>query len=122
MKKLVALILPMIVLFGGCSQTASGSVAELTESVWTAQLRGGGSVCLWFDGDRAAFALENGGDREVIAGRYLADNAGFVIFDRDSKRNYGFTYVPKGDTLELRYDGGTLILKQENAEQGTSAF
>ena len=43
--------------------------------------------------------------------RYIADDRNLVIFDSGTKRNYSFSYVPRGDTLELSYAGEQIEMK-----------
>lgn len=115
MKKLVAaLFLCMIIIFSGCSKSESGSVAELTQRRWSAELEGGGEASLSFSGERAELVLSSGGEREVIEGEYIADESAFVIFDKQIFRNYSFTYVPHGENLELTFEGGTIEMTADN--------
>lgn len=111
MKKLVALLLPLFVICCGCARTASGNVAELTACSWTASPEGGAAAKLVFADGNAALTVTNGGESEVIAGRYIADDRNLVIFDSGTKRNYSFSYVPRGDTLELSYAGEQIEMK-----------
>lgn len=113
MKKTVAAMLGMTVLFSGCAATPGGSVAELTQCNWSAELGGGGQVRLSFADDTAALVLENGGEQQEIAGHFVADESDLVIFDRDCARYYTFTYVPKGHALDLSYQGHTVTLQAE---------
>lgn len=119
MMKAVAPVLALLgaaAVLGGCALTPTGSVAELTRCAWSATLDGEGYVRLSFADDRAALTLKNGGDRQDIAGSFVADETDIVIFDRDCARYYAFTYVPKGNALDLSYQGGTVTLR---AESGT---
>ena len=115
MKKYVcAALIAVIFVFCGCSNGAQGYTGELTGGSWHARLDGGGSISLSFDGDHAALTLENGGESATIRGRVIADDSTFVIFDRELGQNYGFSYVPEGDTMELSYEGNTVIMEREN--------
>ena len=115
MKKLVAaLLLCVIFIFSGCSKSASGSVAELTQRRWSAKLDGGGEASLSFSEDRAELIMSNGGEREVREGEYIADGSAFVIFDKPVCRNYSFTYIPHGEKLELTFEGGTIEMTAES--------
>lgn len=114
MKKLVvSLLILSAAVLGGCSSEALGYQSELTASAWSAQLDGGARVRLSFSGDSARFTIENGGERADIGGSYIADESTFVIFVPETGQNYAFDYTPKGDTLELKWEGGTLTLESE---------
>ena len=115
MKKAVGLFfICVIFIFCGCSKSASGSVAELTQRRWSAKLEGGGEASLSFSGDRAELIMSSGDEREVIEGEYIADESAFVIFDKPICRNYSFTYVPHGEKLELTFEGGTIEMTAQN--------
>ena len=109
MKKLVAgCALGLILILCGCSKSSLGESAELAAHEWHAETEGGGKVSLSFNGDRARFTLENGGDTEVIEGEYAADESCFIIFDSSVCQNYRFEYTPHGETLEISYEGNTI--------------
>ena len=111
MKKLVAvlLIFPML-LFCGCRGGDQGNIHELTRCDWAAEREGGATLRLEFDGDYASLTLENGGEKRVIEGKMLADEERFVIFDESVAQNYAFSYVPRGEKLDLSYNGSTVEL------------
>ena len=114
MKKSVAgAIIFLAVVLSGCSVRESGCKSELTESSWRARLDGGAEASLSFNGDEAAFIIENAGEKAEIRGRYIADETSFVIFVPSVGQNYSFDYTPKGDTLELEWGGGRLELLSE---------
>ncbi len=111
MKKTVAVILLLLVVFCGCARTSPGNTSELTQYVWTASLKGGGEVRLELDGETARLEMSCGGEKEVIEGRYLADETSFVIFDSDAEQNYRFEYVPRGKKLDLTYKSHTIEMQ-----------
>lgn len=113
MKKFVGtVIFSCILLLTGC-QSRSGYIDELTSFAWKADLKGGGQVSLTFSGDTAALHLENGGESDTIEGKYLADQTQLVIFDPLLGQNYGFDYVPQGDTLLLSMNGSAVTLEKQ---------
>ena len=111
MKKLVAVILLLPVVFCGCARTSAGNTAELTQYVWTAALKGGGEARLELDSKTAHLEMSCGGEKEVIEGSYLADETSFVIFDAGAGQNYRFEYAPRGKKLNLTFDGNTIEMK-----------
>lgn len=108
MKKLVAALLPLAVILCGCARSSSGNAAELTGRCWSAELEGGGEARLSFDGGLAVLSMKNGDESVVIGGEYLADGSELVIFDASAGQNYRFEYVPRGETLDLSYNGHTV--------------
>ena len=114
MKKTVAaLLISFFFLFCGCTQTTSGRIDELRKHTWTAQFEGGATVSLTFSDDEASFVLENAGELAEISGKCLIDGDQFVIFVPALGQNYGFEYVPQGNSLELSYGGNTVVLNRE---------
>ena len=119
MKKLVILlILPMIMLFCGCTQNAPSPQNELISSRWTAKLEGGAEVELHFYGEpgdlSAELKITNAGKSMNISGDCLTDSSSFVIFDETISQNFAFAYTPKGDTLDISYNGSTLTLQKQS--------
>ena len=111
MKKTVGAVIFMIIfVFSGCSGGERGYVSELTQSTWQAQLEGGGNLYLSFDGDHATLDIQSGKEQTQIKGRVIADEKSFVIFDRELAQNYGFEYVPRGEQLELCFEGNTVVM------------
>ena len=112
MKKAVVCCL-FCVMMTLCGCSASGESGELISRNWSAKLEGGGEASLRFDGEYAEFALKNGGEQDVIKGKYVADDSALVIFDGAMCQNYHFDYVPHGDMLEISYNGGTIKMFAE---------
>lgn len=113
MKKTVVMLIYFFVfgfILSGCMQSASGYIDELRENKWKAELDGGAEVELSFEDDFASLKINNGGESADISGRCIIDDKSFVIFVPEISQNYGFDYVPNGDTLELSFDGNTIIL------------
>ncbi len=109
MKKTVTLLMILLsLLFCGCESRSKGNVYELTGCDWEAETEGGGVLRLSFDGDSARIEIENGADSTVIEGEMLADDGTFVVFDKELRQNYGFSYVPRGSLLDLTYGGHTV--------------
>ena len=102
MKRAGFLIAALMLLLCGCTRTPAGNPAELRQYSWTGQTKGGGTVSLCFDGDKAALTLQNGGETAVISGMCLTDDETLIIFDDASAQSYRFGYMPKGQTLLLR--------------------
>lgn len=101
------------VVLGGCSSAPVGCQSELTGAAWRASLEGGAEVRLRFEDGAAHFRIENAGESADISGQYLVDAERFVIFVPEVGQNYAFDYTPKGDTLELRWEGGVLTLQKD---------
>ena len=112
-KGVVGCLFCVLMIFCGCSKSASGESFELTSRRWSAKLEGGGEASLSFDGDNAEFALKNGVEQDVIKGKYVADESALVIFDGAMCQNYHFDYVPHGDMLEISCNGGTIKMFAE---------
>ena len=113
MKKFVALLgISFLFILGGCTKSTSGRIDELKDNAWSAQFEGGASVSLTFDGDEACLLLENAGESVQISGKCLIDESELVIFVPAAGRNYGFSYVPQGSSLELGYGGESIVLNR----------
>ncbi|MBR1481912.1 MAG: hypothetical protein IJ598_02970 [Ruminococcus sp.] len=121
MKKFVVLPLLFAAFFcAGCTQSASGVIDELQNADWQATLDGGAQVSLSFDGDHACLRMESAGETAEIKGNFIADTEQFVIFVPSLSQNYGFSYLPMGDELELGFCGDTITLKKQKSLNGTS--
>lgn len=111
MKKCVIwIILLSNLLLGGCMKDTSGYMEELKSHTWQSQFAGGVSVSLSFSEDTASLFIENAGESAQICGKYVLDDHQLVIFVPEISQNYGFSYIPCGDSLELRYGDETVIL------------
>ncbi len=111
MKKFVTfLFILSCFIFCGCTTDTSGNVYELTSSSWHTNLDGGGEVFLSFSEDIACLEVKNADKSTKIEGEYIADNSNLVIFVPKLCQNYGFSYVPKGKTLELSLNNKTISL------------
>ena len=114
MKKTVSvLLISFFFLFCGCTRSTSGRIDELRKHTWSAQFEGGATVSLSFEEDEASLMLENAGELAEISGKCQIDNEQFVVFVPASGQNYGFRYMPRGKTLELRYGDNTIVLNRE---------
>ncbi len=112
MKKcVICLLLFVSVLLCGCSRQTTGNPSELMQFHWHAALEGGGEADLRFEGEHARLILKNGGETAEIAGRVIADDSTFVIFDRELSQNYGFGYTPRGEKLDLSFEGNTIEME-----------
>ena len=107
-KKFVAVLILLPLFFCGCDTKQTGSAYELTRYSWQAKFDNGGEVKLSFSGEFASLTLKNGTERETIDGRFIADDTSFVIFDSGVSQNYGFGYVPRGEKLDLTFEGNTI--------------
>lgn len=113
MKKLVVLLMLFLCfLFCSCTADTSGYKSELTSRAWSAKLQGGAEAKLSFSGDKATFSLKSNNTTACIEGKYIADEHSFVIFMPDISQNYTFEYTPKGENLELKYNGSTITLNE----------
>ncbi len=115
MKKVVAAILFILLplTFSGCAADVSGRVSELISCSRSAVLESGAEVSLSFSEDTATLAIKSRDETTVIQGRYLADDDNLVIFMPEIGQNYCFAYTPRGNELELTYDGGSVVLKSD---------
>lgn len=91
-------------------KSTMGYVDELRCNSWKAELEGGAEVELSFGEDSASLKINNAGESAEISGRCIIDDKSFVIFVPEISQNYGFNYVPRGDTLELSFGGSTITL------------
>lgn len=119
MKKLVIfLVLSAVMLFCGCTQNAPSPQNELISSRWAATLDGGAEVKLQFRGEpgdlSADLEITNAGKSVNISGDCLTDGSSFVIFDESISQNFAFDYTPKGNTLDISYNGSTLTLQKQS--------
>ena len=119
MKKLVILlVLSAVMLFCGCTQNAPSPQNELTSSRWAATLEDGAEVKLEFFGEpddlSAGFEITNAEKNVNISGDCLTDGKSFVIFDESVSQNFAFDYTPKGNTLDISYNGSTLTLQKQS--------
>ena len=119
MKKLVILlVLPIVMLFCGCTKNAPSPQNELISSSWAATLEGGGEVKLQFYGEpddlSAELIISNAQKSVTIGGKCLTDSKSFVIFDESISQNFAFDYIPKGNTLDISYNGSDLTLQKQS--------
>lgn len=113
MKKfVVALLILFSFILCSCTANTSGYIYELTSSKWTANLDGGAELELEFDNDTAYLYIQNAEKYSKIEGKYIADETTFVIFVPEISTNYIFNYKPKGNTLDLSYNGNTITLNK----------
>ena len=116
-KLLILLVFPFVFIISGCTQNASCYKTELIQNRWSAALEGGSEIKLEFFGEQgdlsAEITITNAQKSVKISGDCLADEQSFVIFDSSVFRNYAFDYIPKGDTLELTYNGSTISLQKQ---------
>lgn len=116
MKKFVAafLFILLSLTFSGCTADASGRVAELISADRSTVLGSGAEVSLKFSGDTAALTIKSRDETTAIQGRYIADDDNFVIFVPEIGHNYCFSYTPRGNELELGYDGSSIVLRSDD--------
>ncbi len=113
MKKFVVLLsLFLCLLFCSCTTDTSGYKSELTSKKWSAKLDGGAEVKLTFSADTATMHIKSADKSTEIEGRYVADDKSFMIFVPEISQNYTFEYTPKGENLDLKYNGSTITLKE----------
>lgn len=117
MKNLKKIVLSLIIIsyalfLCGCKTVKQGAVHEMTGFSWHASLKSGAEVDLSFDNDHAFLDIKSGGKKVVISGKYLAGEDEFVIFAPDKSQNYGFSYTPRGECLDLKLNGKTITLKK----------
>lgn len=118
MKKFVALFYLIIcIMFCSCTQNTSGYSYELTSSKWKSTLEGGAEVSLSFDNEIASLSIKNSDKSTQIKGKFIADEETFVIFVPEICQNYGFSYAPKGNTLDITYNDNTISLEKVSENQ-----
>lgn len=108
----IALVLVSLFL-SGCTRTIKGPSDELTLSSWGAELTNGNRVSLSFDEEQAEFSAHNDSFDLFVSGIYLIDHERLVISDTATKMNYAFCYHLHGDSVELTFDEGTIILNKD---------
>ncbi len=122
MKKFVAVIsIFFCLIFCSCTADTSGYKNELTSKCWSAELEGGAQAELSFNGDTAALSLKSGEETAKIEGRYIADDKTLVIFMPEIAQNYTFEYTPKGNTLELKYNGNAITMSESSYDAENSS-
>jgi hypothetical protein len=112
MKKIVVVLIFLIsVILSSCTTDTSGYKNELVSRKWYTELKGGATINLEFSEDIAKLKMKNADKKVEIKGRYVADNETFVIFVPEISQNYSFTYLPKGNNLDITYNGYTITLE-----------
>ena len=112
MKKIVVVLIFLIsVILSSCTTDTSGYKNELVSRKWYTELKGGATINLEFSEDIAKLKKKNADEKVEIKGRYVADNETFVIFVPEISQNYCFTYLPKGNNLDITYNGYTITLE-----------
>jgi hypothetical protein len=115
MKKIVVVLIFLIsVILPSCTTDTSGYKSELVSRKWIAELSGGATVNLEFAENIAKLEMRNADKKVEIKGRYVADDETFVIFVPEISQNYSFTYLPKGEKLDVSYNGYTITLENHN--------
>ncbi len=115
MKKFVVVLIFMIsIIFSSCTTDISGYKNELVTRKWYTELSGGATVNLEFSEDIAKLEMKNADKKVEIKGRYVADDETFVIFVPEISQNYSFTYLQKGEKLDVTYNGYTITLENYN--------
>lgn len=111
MKKFIIMFLIIIcILFSSCMKDTTGYSTELTSSAWKTVLNGGAEVELSFCEDTAKLCIKNGDLKSEIKGKYIVDETNLVIFVPEISQNYGFEYIPKGNSIDLKYGEYTITL------------
>ncbi len=112
-KTVITLCILMSFILCACSQNISGYACELTSKIWYAEPSDTAKVSLAFDKVRgfAELSVQSKDLQKKISGKYIADEASFVIFMPEISHNYYFEYKPMGDNLLLTYNGMTLEMK-----------
>ena len=101
-----------------CSRTIRSQRDEIAVFIWSGELENGKSAQLSFD-DRKAYFTASGDDYELaIRGVCQIDDECFVILDEETHNTYCFDYILHGDSLELTYSGGTIILDKTTNDEG----
>ncbi len=116
-KLLIILVFSFAFIISGCTQNAPCYKTELIQSRWSAVQEGGAEIELEFFGDpedlSAKIIITNAQKSVKISGECLLDEQSFVIFDSSVFQNYAFDYIPKGNTLELTYNGSAISLQKQ---------
>ena len=77
---------------------------------WRSELESGKTVTLSFT-DTDAELTAHGEDFDLrVSGDCFIDDGSFVICDSATSMNYSFDFILHGDSVELSYDGGSIIL------------
>lgn len=103
-------------LLTSCTVNTSGYSEELTSKAWEAKLDGGAEVVLKFEDDYASLIIENGNLKNEIKGKCIVDDTSFVIFDTQVDTNYLFNYEPQGNSLLLKRNDNTIVLKARDSK------
>lgn len=109
---LLSFLLAAVLLLSGCETAPDGCAHELTDHSWQTSLESGATVSLDFSGEYACLKIQSGDEAVKISGKYLAGESELVIFMPEIYQNYGFEYTPRGNFLDLSYEGKTITLKK----------
>ena len=103
-----------------CSRTVRSPKDELTMFIWRSELDSANTVELSFRDDRASFSMRNESFIMTLGGHCIVDDTTFVICDDETRENYSFSYILRGDSVELSYNGGTIVLDkaERDSESG----
>ena len=105
-----AYILLLCAFLSGCTRVIGDCSDELVMHSWAAEYDNGTSISLSFDEDRAVLTAKAGETKHTLSGICILSLTDFTICDEKTRENYTFSYTVHGDSLELTYDGSTLIL------------
>lgn len=106
-------VLLICLLLCACSRVVRGPSDELCMYRWGSQLDNGNVIELIFDDDKAALSVRNDSFELNVSGIFFIDDENLIISDAATQMNYGFTYLLHGDSVELTYGGGTVILDKK---------
>lgn len=96
----------------GCTRIVRSPADELCMSRWGTETQNGNRAELTFDGQYACFSVVNQSFELRIEGDCFVDDTTLVISDEATQMNYRFTYLLHGDSVELTFGDGTLILEK----------
>ena len=97
----------------GCSRAVTSPADELCMYRWENAFENGTRAQLELRDDSATLCVGNKSFSLTISGVYTADDHSLVIYDDTTHMDYAFDYLLHGDSVELTYRDGTLILRKK---------
>ena len=95
-----------------CTRTIRSASDELPMFQWEAQYDNGNHASLIIEDDIAEFCVDNDAFALNLSGDYLIDDDSLTIFDNTTQMSYHFGYLIHGDSVELTFGDGTIVLNK----------
>ena len=109
----VTAALLLCLLLAGCERAILTSADELTANRWGTVTENSNRAELFFEEDTATFRVHSESFTLTVSGIYTADDEALLIHDDETHLDYRFNYLLHGDSIELTYGDGTLVLEKK---------